>query len=169
MTNRSLKIPASILAIGLVLCLVAYLLTGIVKTPTITEHDFSYSATYQLNGETKTLEGVYRCRFNFTGEGIAPLERYYEGFYPSDPTAGEPESHTIAKQDDLELRIVFIFASDYLMGDGGRGEEYSDAIPEPYLAVYDKEGIVAIKVVFNKIDYKPNLSTSDFDVNNFVK
>ena len=37
------------------------------------------------------------------------------------------------------------------------------------VAVYDTEGIVAIKVVFNKIDYKANLSPNDFDVNNFVK
>ena len=37
------------------------------------------------------------------------------------------------------------------------------------VAVYDNEGIVAIKVVFNKIDYKANLSVDDFDVNNFVK
>ena len=37
------------------------------------------------------------------------------------------------------------------------------------VAVYDTEGIVAIKVVFNKVDYKANLSPNDFDVNNFVK
>ena len=37
------------------------------------------------------------------------------------------------------------------------------------VAVYDTDGIVSIKVVFNKIDYKANLSLDDFDVNNFVK
>ena len=140
MKNKSLKIPAIIIAIGLVLSLAAYLLTGIIKKPVITEHDFHYAATYKLDGETKTIEGIYRVRFEFTGEGTEPLERYYEGFYLSEPTAGKPEFHTISKKDDLELCIVFIFTDDYLMGDGGPGEEYSDAITEPYLAVYDREG-----------------------------
>jgi hypothetical protein len=141
MTNRSLKIPVIIFSIGLVLALVAYMLTGIVKTPAVTQQDFAYSATYRLNGETKKLEGVYRCQFRYTNKGTDPLERYYEGFYLSDPLAGEPEAHTIARQDDLELRIVFIFYDDYLMGDGDRGAQYSYAIPEPYLAVYDEMGV----------------------------
>ena len=141
MTNRSLKIPVIIFSIGLVLALVAYMLTGIVKTPAVTQQDFAYSATYRLNGETKKLEGVYRCQFRYTNKGTDPLERYYEGFYLSDPLAGEPEAHTIARQDDLELRIVFIFYDDYLMGDGERGEQYNYAIPEPYLAVYDEMGV----------------------------
>ena len=117
------------------------MLTGIVKTPAITEQDFHYSATYQLHGETKTLEGIYRCRFKYTGRGISPLTRYYEGFYLSDPLAGDPKAHTIAKQDDLELHIVFSFHNDYLMGDGDSGERYSDAIPDPYLAAYDEMGV----------------------------
>ena len=70
MPNKSLKTPAIILAVGLVLCVVACMLTGILKVPTITQQDFRYSATYQINGETKTLEGIYRCEFVSTGEGI---------------------------------------------------------------------------------------------------
>lgn len=140
MKNKALQLPAIIIAIGLVLSIVAYFLTGILKVPAITEHDFNYSATYEIDGQTKTLEGVYRVCFQHVGEGISPLDRYYEGFYPSDPTAGEPKEHTIAEKDGLELRIVFIFTNDFLMGDGDRGEQYFDAIPEPYLAVYDDQG-----------------------------
>lgn len=78
MKNR-FKLPVIILTAGIIACVVAYLLTGILKTPTIAQHDFHYSATYQLNGETKTLEGIYRCEFVTTGEGINPLGRYYSG------------------------------------------------------------------------------------------
>lgn len=133
MKHQSLKVPSIIIAIGLVLCLVASLFAGIMKEPVITEHDFNYAATYRLNGETKTLEGVYRVRFVSSGEGN---DRYYEGFYLSEPNAGQPEYHTIAKQDDLELQVVFIFTNDYLMGDGDR-----DTITEPYLAAYDTMGV----------------------------
>lgn len=133
MKHQNLKVPSIIIAIGLVLCLVASLFAGIMKEPVITEHDFNYAATYRLNGETKTLEGVYRVRFVSSGEGN---DRYYEGFYLSEPNAGQPEYHTIAKQDDLELQVVFIFTNDYLMGDGDR-----DTITEPYLAAYDTMGV----------------------------
>jgi hypothetical protein len=113
--------------------LVASLFAGIMKEPVITQHDFNYAATYRLNGETKTLEGVYRVRFVSTGEGN---DRYYEGFYLSEPNAGQPEYHTIAEKDGLKLQVVFIFSQDYLMGDGDR-----DTITEPYLAAYDTMGV----------------------------
>ena len=40
MINKSLKTPAIIMAIGLVLCVMVCLLTGILKVPAITTHDF---------------------------------------------------------------------------------------------------------------------------------
>lgn len=142
MTHRSLKTSSVIIIVsGLVLAMIAYMFTGILRTPAITEQDFKYSATYQLNGEMKTLEGVYRCQFKYTNKGTDPLNRYYEGFYLSDPLASIPDVHTIARQDDLKLQIVFSFHNDYLMGDVDRGEQYSYAIPEPYLAVYDEMGV----------------------------
>lgn len=140
MNAKTWKIPAIIIAIGLIVALAAYFLTGILKTPTITEHDFHYTATYKLNGEIKTLEGVYRCQFLGTGRGTEPLERDYDGIYLSAPSEGAQEFHTIDRKDDLQLRIVFIFTPRYLMGDINRDDAYSDAIPEPYLAVYDAEG-----------------------------
>lgn len=141
MKHQSLRIPSIIIAIGLVLCLVACLAAGVIKTPAITEHDFNYAATYQMDGETKTIEGVYRVQFISTGEGIDPHYRYYEGHYLSEPDSSEPENHIIARKDDLVLRVVFIFTNDYLMGDGDVGETYYNAIPEPYIAAYDSMGV----------------------------
>ena len=133
MKSQSLKLPSIIIAIGFALCLVASLFAGIMKEPVITEHDFNYAATYRLNGETKTLEGVYRVRYVSTSEGN---DRYYEGFYPAEPEAGVPEYHTIAEKDGFKLQVVFIFSQGYLMGDGDR-----DTITEPYLAAYDTMGV----------------------------
>ena len=137
MQTKSLKIPAIIFVTAIVLCLAACFLAGMIKAPTVTEHDFPYAATYQLNGETKTLEGVYRVCFRSAGEGTNPRERYYEGFCLEDPDG----RHTIAEQDGLQLRIVFLFNDSYLMGDGDRGETYGYAIPDPYLAAYDDMGV----------------------------
>ena len=139
MKNR-FKLPVIILAVGVIMCVVACLLTGILKTPTITQQDFHYSATYQINGETKTLEGIYRCEFVSTGEGVDPQGRYYTGYYPEAPDQSWPDSHILARNGDQTLEIIFIFAEDFLMGDGFPGDTYSDVMPEPYLAVFDKEG-----------------------------
>ena len=139
MKKKSLKIPLIILTIGLIMAIAAYLFTGIVKVPVITEHDFHFTVTYQLDGETKTHEGVYRCAFRSTGKGTDPLERYYEGTYLSNPSEYHPAAHTIAQQDGLELCIVTSFNDHYLMGDT-KGIPESTFYYEPYLAVIDEEG-----------------------------
>ena len=134
MKNKTLKLPILIIAISVIVAIIACLLTCIIKTPTITTHDFNYSVTYKLDGETKTVNGVYRCEYSSENENYYPLERYYSGHFLED-NSGYPESLTIAKKGDLQLRIIIIFADDYLMGD--KHEEVSE---DPYLAVYDKEG-----------------------------
>lgn len=137
MKHKSLKIPVMIIAIGLVLSLGAYMLTGILKAPVITEHDFPFAVTYQMDGEIKTLEGVYRCRFISTGKGTDPLERYYEGEHLLNPAEEHPAAYTIAEKDGLELCIVTIFSNRNLMGDADGAAFHYD----PYLAVMDSEGM----------------------------
>lgn len=140
MKNSPLKTPAIILVIGLVLCIVASMLTGIVKAPEITEHDFPYSVTYTLDGETQTFEGLYRCRFISTGEGTDPLDRYYDGSYLKLTSEYHPAAYTIARKDSLELCIITLFNNKYLMGDT-KGVPEATFLYDPYLAVMDDEGI----------------------------
>ena len=139
MKNRSLKIPAVIIAIGLVLSLAACLFTNIILTPTVTERDFPYSVTYKLNGETKTFEGVYKCRFDGYSEGDNPCDRYYTGEYTVDGQTTLAHSYTIAQKDGAELYIVTIFNDCYLMGDT-KDMDYEPFLEEPYLEAIDKEG-----------------------------
>ena len=137
MKQNSLRTTAIILAVGFLLAIAACLLTGIVKAPVITEHDFNFAITYQLDGETKTLDGVYRCCFQSTGLGDEPQERYYSGEHLSNPSEEHPEEYTIAQKDDLELCIVTYFSDPCLMGDtDGRTFCF-----EPYLAVFDRDRV----------------------------
>ena len=136
MKNKSLKTPSIILVVGLVLAIAASLLTGIVKAPVITEQDFPFTVTYRLDGETKTLEGVYRGRFVSTGKGTNPLNRYYEGEHLSPPEQKHPATYTIAEKDGLELCIIVILSARDLLGDSDGISSHND----PYLAVMDSEG-----------------------------
>lgn len=139
MKNKSLKIPAIVIAVGLVLALMACLLTNMILAPTVTEGDFHYSVTYKLNGETKTLEGIYKCRLNGYGEGDDPRDRYYTGEYIVDGQATPSHSYTIAQKDGAELYIVTVFNECYLMGDT-KDVDYESFLEEPYLEAVDKEG-----------------------------
>lgn len=140
MKHNTLKLPLILMVSALIVAITACLLANVIRIPTVTEQDFRYLATYKLDGETKTIEGIYHVDFDSAGADSASVDRYYTGYYVSDPTSGDPKEHTIATKDGLELRVVFIFTDDYLMGDGDIGEVYSDVIPDPYLAVYDDMG-----------------------------
>ncbi len=137
MKQKGLRILLIILTGGLVMAIVAILLTGIIKEPVITEHDFPFTVTYRLNGETNTLEGMYRCRFRSTDKGTNSVDRYYEGEHLLNPAEEHSAAYTIAQKDDLELCIVVIFSPRNLMGDADGIAYHHD----PYLAVMDSEGI----------------------------
>ena len=139
MEIKSLKIPAIIIAIGLVLSLAACLLTNIVLTPSVSEHDFKYSVTYKLNGETKKLEGVYKCFYEGFDRGGDPRDRYYTGEYTVDGQTTLSHTYTIAEKDGAELYIVTLFNDCYLMGDT-KDMDYEPFLEEPYLEAVDKEG-----------------------------
>ena len=86
MKQKKIKTLFVILTVGLLMAIAASLLTGIVNAPVITEHDFNFTVTYQLDGETKTLDGVYRCYFQGNGTGDEPQERYYGGEHLTNPS-----------------------------------------------------------------------------------
>ena len=139
MKMKSLRIPALILAVGLVLSLVVCLFTNIIMAPTVTEHDFKYSVTYKLNGETKTMEGIYQCTYEGYSEGEDPHDRYYNAEYIVDGQTTLSHSYTIAEKDGAKLYIVTVFNEYYLMGDK-KNMDYEPFLEEPYLEAVDKEG-----------------------------
>ena len=136
MKYKNLKVPAIILAIGLIAAIAAYLCTSVMKAPVITEQAFPYSATYKLNGETYTYEDVYVCTFSPATRDSIPIERFYGYSYLKGDGINHPGQYTIAEKDGLELRIVTGFTSSYLMGDGDAF--YTNDI---YLAAYDDMGV----------------------------
>lgn len=139
MKIKSLKIPAIIIVIGLILSLAVCLFTNIILTPAVTEHAFHYSITYKLAGETKTLEGIYKCRYDGYSEGYDPGDRCYTEEYIVDGQTTGSHRYTIAEKDGAELYIVIRFNEYYLMGDTN-AMDYEPFLEEPYLEAVDKEG-----------------------------
>ena len=140
MKNKSLKLPIIIIAIGIIIAIVAYLLLSMQKTPTVAKQDFDFSITYKIDGETKTINGVYSSRFTgFGANGVDPLCRYYEGTYKVEGETDGDRCFTIAEKDGYELYIVALLNDYYLMGDE-ENESYDSYTEGPTLEAKDKDG-----------------------------
>lgn len=139
MKYNNLKIPVAIISIGLVLMIAVYFLLSIQKEPTVTEHNFTYSVTYKVDGEIKTFNGVYTCRFNGFGDnGVDPLLRYYVGEYKADDSTTSSRRYTIDEKDGYTLDVITLFNDYYLMGDTENESHYD--FKDPCLEAKDTEG-----------------------------
>lgn len=140
MKSKGLKIPAIIIALGIIIAIAAGLLFSMKKTPTVTDHDFDFSITYKLDGETKTINGVYSSSFTgFGANGVDPLCRYYEGAYKVDGETDGDRCFTIDEKDGYTLYIAVLLNDDHLMGDV-ENDSYESSHREPTLEAEDKDG-----------------------------
>jgi hypothetical protein len=105
----------------------------------IKEHEFNYSVTYKIDGEVKTYEGGFKCRFDGYDGPEDPTLRRYVGVYTNNGNALDSFSFTIAKKDGVELSVTTALDAAYLMGDPDK-YEYEAGNEDPYLEAIDAEG-----------------------------
>ena len=137
MSVKKLRFPAMILASTVLLMLVVSVFFGIAMKPTITEHAFDFSITYELNGETKTIEDVYSVRYVRNGGYADTKERIYQGNIGDMPE----DSTSYVLFEDAEGKIVLLTAlyAGYMMGDPQYASYADDALC-PQIVYYDREG-----------------------------
>ena len=135
MKNKKLLLPTIILISAVLLMAVYSVVTSIAKKPTITEGEFPFSITYELDGETVTINDVYRAHY-IGNDGYADtLTRCYVGGI--DGLGGENTLYTLKKGDNTRIELWTHFYADYLMGDPEY--EYFDDEPfEPRIYYYDE-------------------------------
>ena len=139
MNSKKMKLPIIILAIGLILAAVSCFFTGVLKEPTIKEHEFDYSVTYSIDGEVKTHKGSYQCSFVGHDGHDDPTLRLYDGVHNIDGTVSESSWFTVAQKDGVELSLIVNLDADYLMGDPDK-YEYVSGNEAPCLEAIDAEG-----------------------------
>ena len=140
MKIKRMKMPIIILSIGILAAIISCLLTCIAKEPTVKEYDFSFSVTYKLNGEEKTIDNIYTCMYHDYDEGALTIDRYYYGEYKDYGLTMHTRSYTIDQKNGYDLCIVTSFNDAYLMNDT-KSEYYDSEIEEPYIIIYDKDEI----------------------------
>ena len=151
MNSKKMKLPIIILAIGLILAVASCFFTGIMKEPTIKEHEFDYSVTYSIDGEVKTHKGSYLCSFIGHDGHDDPTLRIYDGVHKIDGNASGSESSwfTVAHKDGVELSLIINLDAAYLMGDPDK-YEYVSGNDDPCLEATDAEGYpIEVSEVFD--------------------
>lgn len=121
------------IALILVLILVGMLTScGVEPKPNIKEGRFNFSVTYEEWGETKTVSGVFVCKYagrSFTLEG-GDFTRDWEGHIEGIEHAGEIYNSAVlirTTDDGGEIFLDFSLSAAHMMG-----EPYlADAVIEP--------------------------------------
>ena len=110
-----------------------------VPQPEIKKAEFDFSVTYEFNGETKTVSGVYVCEYNGKSWAIdGGWSRDWKGYIKD---GAEEDIIIIGTTKDgnlVELNLAMLpeyFMDDFVVG-------YHDA-PQPYISVrlVDDEGL----------------------------
>lgn len=139
MKNKNLRLPVLLIVIGLVLAVASCFLTGILREPVIREHDFKYTVTYRLDGEVKTLEAVFTCKFNGYSASGDLTSREYIGQYSCNGDDSYSHFFTILEKDGAELSLATVLDPAYLMGDPPILDTESGN-EDPYLCAEDADG-----------------------------
>ena len=132
MKKEKLFLPTIILVLAVVITAVSVIIAGISLKPVVTESEFPFSITYELDGETVTINDVYKVHYN---DDEAYKYREYIGEIQDKK---EDNTYYILKtEENGRIELWTQFYADYLMGDPEY--DYFDEEPfEPRIYYYDE-------------------------------
>ena len=136
MKTKKLFLPAVILVAAILVTIFFLVIFSIAKKPSVTEAEFPFSITYELDGETVTISEVYKARY-VRNDGYADTKtRVYEGSIGDTEESGS--FFTLKKEENGRIELWTHLYADYLMGDPEY--DYFDDKPfEPRIGYYDAE------------------------------
>ena len=133
MKNQKLRFPIIILVAAIILMAAFAVVHNIALKPTITEAEFPFTITFELNGETETVNGV--CAASYVGNNgyVQATTRQYEGVFTS-PWGEVHSAFEIFVGDESSITLYTRLYPDYLMGDPEYDYFDEDTFYEPLLA-----------------------------------
>ena len=130
-------VAAGFVLVLLVSALIAALFTGVftrVPKPEIKEGEFDFALTYELDGETKKIEGIYVCKFEGTSRAIDGVGRHWKGYIKDHSDSTDYEIKTT---DEGVIKVDLDICADFFMSDPNYQNMKSsdDPKPEPYVYI----------------------------------
>ena len=137
MKSKKLFLPIIILVVAILAISVYSVVSSIAKKPTVTEGEFPFSITYELDGKKVTVNDVYKVRYNGNGGYADTKTRTYVGEIGN---MGEGNTvYTLKKDANGRIELCTNFYADYMMGDS-EDADYFDVEPfEPRIYYYDAD------------------------------
>ena len=136
------KITFSGIALGFVLGLLAAALiagsfTGAfitVPKPEIKEGEFDFALTYEVDGETKKIEGTYVCKFEGVSRALDGVGRNWTGYIKNH---GSFTDYELKTTDDGVIMVNLDICSEFFMSDPfyKLSANTDDPKPEPYIYI----------------------------------
>ena len=136
MKSKKISLSALILIVAVLVAVLYSAVSSIAKKPTITEGEFPFSITYELDGETITIDEVYQARY-VRNDGYADTKsRVYVGEIGN---LGEGNTvYTLKTDENTRVELWTKLYPDYLMGDT-EYDYFDDEAFEPKIYYYDAE------------------------------
>ena len=136
MKQKKLFLPSIILAVAILAIVVYSFISSIAFKPAVTEGEFPFSITYELDGERFTIEDVYKVNY-VRNDGYADTKsRVYVG---ETGDSGENKTlYTLKKDENTRVELWTHFYADYLMGDP-EYDYFDDEAFEPKIYYYDSQ------------------------------
>ena len=134
MKSKKLFLSTLIFVVAIVLTMITTLICGIALKPTVTESEFPFSITYELDGKTVTIDEVYKVHYQ-ADEGYK-----YRVYVGEIGDMGEDNTvYTLKKDKNGRIELWTHFYPDYLMGDAEY--DYFDDVDvfKPSIYYYDTE------------------------------
>ena len=136
MKKKIAIIVAGFTAVLIAAVLIAASFTGAfarVSRPEIKEGEFDFALTYELDGETKKIEGTYVCKFEGTSRAIDGVGHDWKGYIKDH---SDSEDYEIKTTDEGVIKIDLDICSEFFMSDPFYESIVSSDDPEPMPYLY---------------------------------
>ena len=131
MKTKKFVLPA-VLLVGLLIAYAAFSVIFCYNTkPAVSEGEFPFSITYEYLGETKTISGVYVCKFHGSETIFREHNRYWDGESIIEYNGEYDIPNVVFQNEEITLAVFENMSAGYFMG---------DPLYKDYYANYGLEG-----------------------------
>lgn len=106
--------------------------------PVIKEGEFDFALTYEIDGEIKTIEGTYVCKFEKIEYYLDGVSRHWNGYIKGHEHS---DMYALKTTDEGIIKVNLDISPEFFMDDPfyKSNENTDNPKPEPYLYIVTEE------------------------------
>ena len=129
-----------------------------IPKPEVKEGEFDFALTYEVDGETKVIEGTYVCEFEGVSKALDGIGRDWNGYIKGHDGFTDYEIKTT---DKGIIMVGLDICPEFFMSDPDYYIMSGKDKPEPYL--YIKSGETSNEVFFDYTDDDVKIISFEYD------